>query len=183
MYETSMNTAMSVWIDQMTICSMSVFRTRNSPVIPRPLHNSATKEIDNVANRADQWSARHVRSWLQECTNTLPWEETGKKDAPHRWNCATWNLTTLLDWWVSTLAQGHANLLCIVPIKHWLRQGRVKRRQQKYRDAQSHVFSRCPPLSTRQQQYQGHDSLRGIQENNIPWPEKRVFSSNTANHV
>ena len=38
----------------MTICSMSVFRIRNSPVIPRPLHNSATKEIDNVANRADQ---------------------------------------------------------------------------------------------------------------------------------
>ena len=27
---------------------------RNSPVIPRPLHNSATKEIDNLANRADQ---------------------------------------------------------------------------------------------------------------------------------
>ena len=27
----------------MTICSMSVFRNRNSPVIPRPLHNSATK--------------------------------------------------------------------------------------------------------------------------------------------
>ena len=53
-YDTSMNTAMSVWIDQMTICSMSVFRNRNSPVIPRPLHKSATKEIDNVANRADQ---------------------------------------------------------------------------------------------------------------------------------
>ena len=54
MYDTSMNTAMSVRIDQMTICSMSVFRTHNSPVIPRPLHTSATKEIDNVANRADQ---------------------------------------------------------------------------------------------------------------------------------
>ena len=26
---------------------------------------------------------------------------------------------------------------------------------------QSHVFSRCPQLSTRQQQYQGHERLRG----------------------
>ena len=25
------------------------------------------KEIDNTANRADQHSARHVRSWLQQC--------------------------------------------------------------------------------------------------------------------
>ena len=25
------------------------------------------KEIDNSANRADQRSARHVRSWLQQC--------------------------------------------------------------------------------------------------------------------
>ena len=44
MYDTSMNTAMSVRIDQMTICSMTVFRFRNdSPVIRRPLHNSATR--------------------------------------------------------------------------------------------------------------------------------------------
>ena len=48
-YDTSMNTSMSVWIDQMTICSMSVFRFRNdSPVIPRPLHNSATGRLTTL---------------------------------------------------------------------------------------------------------------------------------------
>ena len=147
-YDTSVNIKMSLWIDQMTICSMSVFRNRNSPVIPRPLHNSATKEIDNVADRADQWSARHVRSFATRTHKYPPLRGNKEKDASHRWNCAAWTLTTLLDWWVSTLAQGHANLLCIVP-RHWLRQGRVKRRQQRYRDAQSHVFSICSPLSTR----------------------------------
>ena len=43
MYDTSMNTAMSVRMDQMTISSMTIFRFRNdSPMISRPLNNSAT---------------------------------------------------------------------------------------------------------------------------------------------
>ena len=46
---------------------MTVLRLRNdTPVIPRPLYNSATEEIANTANRADQRSARHVRGWLQQ---------------------------------------------------------------------------------------------------------------------
>ena len=49
MHDTSMNTAMSERIDQMTICSMSVLRSRNdSPAIPRPLHNSATKRLTTL---------------------------------------------------------------------------------------------------------------------------------------
>ena len=67
-YDTSMNTAVSVWIDQMTICSMSV----DSPVIPRPLHNSAagrltTLPIELINNQRDMSVAG-----LQECKNTLP---------------------------------------------------------------------------------------------------------------
>ena len=45
MYDTSMNTAMSVNRsddNMLDVCFQD------------PLHNSATKEIDNVANRADQ---------------------------------------------------------------------------------------------------------------------------------
>ena len=49
MYDTSVNTAMSVSIDQMTICTMTVFMFRNdSPVIPRPLHNSATRRLTTL---------------------------------------------------------------------------------------------------------------------------------------
>ena len=64
MYDTSMNAAMSVWIDQVTICS-TIFRFRKrltSDLTTTP--RQCKKEIDNSANWADQRSARHVRSWL-----------------------------------------------------------------------------------------------------------------------
>ena len=68
MYDTSVNTAMSVSIDQMKICLMTIFSFRNdSPMIPGPLHNGATKKIENTAKGADQRSARHVRCWLLHC--------------------------------------------------------------------------------------------------------------------
>ena len=76
---------------------------------------------------------------------------------------------------MSTLAQGHADFLSIVQ-KILTETSRVKR-DKKYRDAQSHVFSRFPPLSTRQQRYQGHESFRGVQKKTYPDQEKRVFSS------
>ena len=48
--------------------------------------------------------------------NEIPPLRGGRKtDTQIRRNCATLNLTTILDWWVSTLAQGHANLLFFVP--------------------------------------------------------------------
>ena len=83
--------------------------------------------------------------------NTLHWEETGKK---------THHIaeTVQHETWLHLSIDGCQHLrrdMLIFSVsfqEHWLRQGRVKRRQQKYRDAQSHVFSRCPPLSTRQQQ-------------------------------
>ena len=68
-----------------------------------------------------------------------------------------------------------ANLLHIVP-ETLTETSRVKKRQ-KYRDAQSHVFGRFPPLSTRQQRYQGHESFRGVQKKTYRDREKRVFSS------
>ena len=40
---------MSVRIDQMTVRSMSIFSSRNdSPVIPRPLHKSATRRLTTL---------------------------------------------------------------------------------------------------------------------------------------
>ena len=132
------------------------------------------REIDNAADRADQRSARLVRSWLQECTKTLLGEETKEKDTTSlrlcniKLDCAS-RLRGI------DTAQRHANLLCIVP-KTPTETSREKRRHT-YRDTQSHVFSRFPPLSTRQQRYQGHESFRGIQKKTYRDQERRVFSS------
>ena len=58
---------------------MTIFRFRiDSPMIPRPLRNSATEEIDNTANRADQRSVRHVRSCPKQC-NIPSLERTEEK--------------------------------------------------------------------------------------------------------
>ena len=48
-------------------------------MIPGSLHNGATKKIDNTAKGADQRSARHVRSWLQQF-KTPSLEENEEKD-------------------------------------------------------------------------------------------------------
>ena len=97
-------------IDQMTICSMTIFRFRNdSPVIPRPLHNSATEEIDTSAYRADQRSARHVRSQQQQCK--MPSLERRKKHTKSQRLC-----NTKLDYTSRLMGVNIcANLLCIVP--------------------------------------------------------------------
>ena len=52
--------------------------TSDPTTTPQQCH----KEIDNAANRADQRSARHVRSWLHECK--IPSLERKKeKDTQH----------------------------------------------------------------------------------------------------
>ena len=84
-YDTSVNTAMSVWIDQMTICSMSVFRFRNdSPVIPRPLRNSVTGRlrtlpIELINDQRDMSVAGYKNAQIPSLER-----KQWKKDSPHR---------------------------------------------------------------------------------------------------
>ena len=144
----------------------------------RPLTQQCHREIDNAANRADQRSARHVRSWLQEC-KILSLERKQRKKT-HNLATSLRLCNIKLDYTSRFMgidtAQGHANLLCIVP-KTLTETSREKRRQ-KYRDAQSHVFSTFPPLSTRQQRYQGHESFRGIQKKNTVTMKNVCFRQN-----
>ena len=42
-----------------------VLQRLTSDLTPTP--QQCDKEIDNTTNRVDQRSARHVRSWLQQC--------------------------------------------------------------------------------------------------------------------
>ena len=51
--------------DNMLDCNFQVWQRLTSDLTPTP--QQCDKEIDNSANRADQQSARHVRSWLQLC--------------------------------------------------------------------------------------------------------------------
>ena len=157
----------------MTICSMTVFRFRNySPVIPRPLHNSATMRsttlpIELINDQRDMS--------VDGYKNAKYPPSRGQKGKRHTTSLKLCNIK--LDYTsrlmgVNTCA---GNPFCIVP-KTLTETSRVKRRQ-KYRDAQSHMFSRFPPLSTRQQRYQGHESFRGVQKKTHRDQEKSVFSS------
>ena len=51
--------------DSMPDGNFQVLQRLTSDLTPTP--QQCDKEIDNSANRADQQSARHVRSWLQQC--------------------------------------------------------------------------------------------------------------------
>ena len=52
-------------VDIMLDCNFQVLQRLTSDLTPTP--QQCDKEIDNSANRADQRSARHVRSWQQLC--------------------------------------------------------------------------------------------------------------------
>ena len=141
---------------------MTVFRFRNdSPVIPRPLHNSATKRsttlpIELINDQRDMSAASYKNA------KYLPLR--GNKGKRHTTSLKLCNIK--LDYTSRLMgvntAEGHASLLCIVR-KTLTETGRVKKRQ-KYRDAQSHVISRFHPLPTRQQQCQRHESFRKFQK-------------------
>ena len=140
---------------------MTVFRFRNdSPVIPRPLHNSATKRsttlpIELINDQRDMSVAGNKNAKYTPLRGKRKRHTTSLKLCNKKLDYTS----RLMG--VNT-AEGHANLLCIVT-KTLTETSRLKKRQ-KYRDAQSHVISRFPPLPTRQQQCQRHESFRRFQK-------------------
>ena len=153
---------------------MTVFRFRNdSPVIPRPLHNSATRRLTTLP--IELINDQRVMSVAGYKNAKYP-PSRGKRKKTH--NIAeTVQHKTSLHFSIDRCQQLRRDMLilCVVP-KSLTKTSRVKWRQE-YRDAQSHVFSRFPPLSTRQQRYQGHESFRRVQKKTHRDQEKRVFSS------
>ena len=122
------------------------------------------RRFDNTANRADQRSGWHVGSWLATMQKMPSLERRKEEDRQNRRNCATQNLTTLLDWLVSTSAQGRDNLLCIGPSADW---DTKSKRTQKYWDVQGHSDARaCSP-----------DSNAVDQDSEDTKDKKLVFSS------
>ena len=164
-YDTSTNTAMSVWIDQLTNMLDDNFQVSQRPTSDlTTTPQQCDKEIDNYANRADQQSAS---SGLQQCQmKSVFWEDKGeRKKTQIRRNCATQNMTALLDWWVSTPAQGHANLLCINTDRDTQSKKETKLQRCSGPFRCSRMFTRFQRCSSQQQRYQGHESFRRIQEN------------------